>query len=63
MTSTSVQPSPGLRSRPRAGGQGGPPLGILAVVFTVPFVAGVVLSAAIAGGKTFPSPYSDAAGI
>jgi hypothetical protein len=36
--------------------QGGPPLGILAIVFTVLFVVGVAISAAIAGRAT-PSPF------
>jgi hypothetical protein len=42
--------------QPRAA-QGGPPLGILAVVFTTLFVAGVVISAALAG-KAPLSPFS-----
>jgi hypothetical protein len=36
--------------------QGGPPLGILAVVFTALFLAGVVISTALAG-KAPPSPF------
>lgn len=48
-----------IRQRPA---QGGPPLGILAVVFAVLFIAGVAVSAAIAG-KVTPSPLSDPAGI
>ena len=36
--------------------QGGPPLGILAVVFTALFLTGVVISTALAG-KTPPSPF------
>lgn len=43
--------------------QGGPPLGILAVVFTALFVAGVAVSTAMAGGHTYPSPFSDATAI
>lgn len=43
--------------------QGGPPLGVLAVVFTGLFVVGLVLSTAIAGGHTYPSPFSDGIGI
>ncbi|TCO59741.1 DUF4386 domain-containing protein [Actinocrispum wychmicini] len=54
---------------PRAGdsrpsgprGQGGPPLGVLAVVFTALFVAGLVLSVVLAGGATFPSPFGPVA--
>jgi hypothetical protein len=58
-------PAPGRASsteRPPRVAQGGPPLGILAVVFTVLFVAGVVISAALAG-KTPPSPFSAQADI
>ncbi|GAA5199629.1 hypothetical protein GCM10023322_75720 [Rugosimonospora acidiphila] len=36
---------------------GGPPLGILAVVFTTLFVGGIAISTAMAGGDTFPSPF------
>ena len=43
--------------------QGGPPLGVLAVVFTVLFVAGVAVSTAMAGGHPYPSPFSAATGI
>jgi len=43
--------------------QGGPPLGVLAVVFTVLFVAGLAVSTAMAGGHTYPSPFSAAPGI
>jgi hypothetical protein len=43
--------------------QGGPPLGILAVVFTALFVAGLAISTAMAGGHTYPSPFSDATGV
>ena len=39
---------------------GGPPLWLLAIVFTVLFVAGLAVSTAIAGGHTYPSPFSDA---
>ncbi|WP_210408370.1 DUF4386 domain-containing protein [Allokutzneria sp. NRRL B-24872] len=37
--------------------QGGPPLGVLAVVFTALFVAGLALSAIVGGGAVFPSPF------
>jgi hypothetical protein len=40
---------------------GGPPLGILAVVFTTLFLGGVIISTAMAGGDTFPSPFGSAA--
>jgi hypothetical protein len=39
---------------------GGPPLWLLAIVFTVLFVGGLAVSTAIAGGHTYPSPFSDA---
>jgi hypothetical protein len=42
---------------------GGPPLGILAVVFTALFVGGVVISTVMAGGDTFPSPFGSSATI
>jgi hypothetical protein len=42
--------------------QGGPPLGILAVVFTILFIAGVAISTAMAGGHPYPSPFSGATG-
>jgi hypothetical protein len=42
---------------------GGPPLGILAVVFTTLFLAGIIVSTAMAGGHTFPSPFGSAAEI
>jgi hypothetical protein len=38
-------------------------LGILAVVFTALFVGGVVISTAMAGGDTFPSPFGSSAEI
>ncbi|GHB56880.1 hypothetical protein GCM10010347_28770 [Streptomyces cirratus] len=37
--------------------QAGPPPGILAVVFTALFLAGLVLSTLLADGDTFPSPF------
>ncbi|MCU1617462.1 MAG: hypothetical protein JWO98_5002 [Frankiales bacterium] len=42
---------------------GGPPLGILAVVSGALFLAGVVLSTVLAGGHAFPSPFADSARI
>ncbi|MFF4413689.1 hypothetical protein ACFYY8_14245 [Streptosporangium sp. NPDC001559] len=43
----------------RRNGQGGPPLGVLGVVFTVLFLAGIIVSTIMAGGATFPSPFGD----
>lgn len=40
-------------------GQGGTPLGILAVVLTALFLAGLVASTVMAGGHPFPSPFGD----
>ncbi|GHE36537.1 hypothetical protein GCM10017673_43970 [Streptosporangium violaceochromogenes] len=40
--------------------QGGPPLGVLAVVFTALLLGGVVVSTIMAGGATFPSPFGSA---
>ncbi|WP_344440498.1 hypothetical protein, partial [Kitasatospora nipponensis] len=37
--------------------QGGPPPGVLAVVVTALFLAGLVLSTVLAGGHPFPSPF------
>jgi hypothetical protein len=42
---------------------GGPPLGILAVVSAALFLAGIVLSTVLAGGHAFPSPFADSARI
>ncbi|MBB4982445.1 hypothetical protein [Streptomyces nymphaeiformis] len=42
---------------PRKEAQGGPPPGVLAVVFTGLFLAGLVLSTVLAGGEPFPSPF------
>jgi hypothetical protein len=42
---------------------GGPPLGILAVVFTTLFIGGIVISTIMAGGDTFPSPFGSSAQI
>ncbi|MGW4651528.1 hypothetical protein [Kitasatospora sp. NPDC004289] len=55
------EPVDGSAGRTREG-QGGPPPGILAVVFTALFVAGLVLGTLLAGGDTFPSPFGDAEG-
>ncbi|WP_433223734.1 hypothetical protein [Microtetraspora malaysiensis] len=49
--------------RTRRQTDGGPPLGILAVVFTALFLGGIVVSTAMAGGATFPSPFGSAAEI
>ncbi|MFJ2783574.1 MULTISPECIES: hypothetical protein [unclassified Streptomyces] len=49
--------------RERGEAQGGPPPGVLAVVFTALFLAGLVLSTVLAGGEPFPSPFGDTAGI
>lgn len=43
--------------------QGGPPLGVLGVVVTALFIAGLALGTALAGGSPFPSPFGDAAPI
>jgi hypothetical protein len=40
---------------------GGPPLGILAVVSGALFLGGIALSTALAGGHAFPSPFADSA--
>lgn len=38
--------------------QGGPPLGVLAVIFTALFAGGLIASVIMAGGKAFPSPFT-----
>lgn len=43
--------------------QGGPPLGVLAVVFTALFLAGIVLGVVFANGVAFPSPFGSATDI
>jgi hypothetical protein len=43
--------------------QAGPPLGILAIVFTTLFLGGVIISTAMAGGHTFPSPFGSSTEI
>jgi hypothetical protein len=43
--------------------QGGPPLGLLAVVFTALFLAGIVLGVVFADGVAFPSPFGSATDI
>ncbi|MFF5211210.1 hypothetical protein [Streptosporangium sp. NPDC000396] len=48
--------------RTRRQADGGPPLGILGVVFTVLFIGGIAVSTAMAG-ETFPSPFGPSAGI
>jgi hypothetical protein len=56
MTGTAV-PSP------RRQAQGGPHLGALAIVFAALFLAGLILSTALAGGKPYPSPFGDGTSI
>lgn len=46
-------------SSSRTKGQGGPPLGVLGIVFTGLFLAGLILSAVLADGQNFPSPFAD----
>ncbi|MCW3840396.1 hypothetical protein ONA70_09850 [Micromonospora yasonensis] len=43
--------------------QSGPPLGVLAVVFTALFIASLVLGTLLASGKPYPSPFGPAADI
>lgn len=43
--------------------QGGPPLGVLGIVVTALFIAGLALGTALAGGTPFPSPFGEAAPI
>ncbi|GAA3108415.1 hypothetical protein [Streptosporangium carneum] len=43
--------------------EAGPPPGILGVVFTALFLAGIAVSTIMAGGETFPSPFGPSAGI
>ncbi|MFJ3877023.1 hypothetical protein ACIPW5_06145 [Streptomyces sp. NPDC090077] len=57
MTATTTAP----QTRNRRDPQAGPPPGILAVVFTALFLAGLVLSTLLADGDTFPSPFGSAA--
>ncbi|MFH7596349.1 hypothetical protein WDV06_14765 [Streptomyces racemochromogenes] len=45
------------QARSRRDPQAGPPPGILAVVFTALFLAGLVLGTLLAGGDPFPSPF------
>lgn len=45
------------QARSRRDPQAGPPPGVLAVVFTALFLAGLVLSTLLAGGDPFPSPF------
>ncbi|MEW1636858.1 hypothetical protein AB0469_22615 [Streptomyces sp. NPDC093801] len=55
MTATPDTAIPQARSRRDP--QAGPPPGVLAVVFTALFLAGLVLSTLLAGGDPFPSPF------
>jgi hypothetical protein len=48
---------------PRSTTQGGPPLGVLGIVVTALFIAGLVLGTALAGGTPFPSPFGEAGPI
>ena len=57
-----VTPATAPRTAPRTA-QGGPHLGALGIVVTALFVAGLVLSTALAGGTPFPSPFGEAAPI
>jgi hypothetical protein len=41
--------------------QSEPPLGVLAVITTALFVAGLIISTLLAGGEVFPSPFGSAA--
>jgi hypothetical protein len=43
--------------------QGGPPLGVLAVVFTALFLGGLILGTVLADGKPYPSPFGATADI
>ncbi|MFF8381209.1 hypothetical protein ACF07V_34380 [Streptomyces sp. NPDC015661] len=52
-------PRPTEAPRERREAQGGPPPGVLAVVFTGLFLAGLVLSTVLADGNTFPSPFGE----
>ena len=49
--------------RPLRQADGGPPLGILGVVFTALFVGGLIVSTAMAGGDALPSPFGSSAQI
>jgi hypothetical protein len=49
---TTAERAPGRRQA-----QGGPPLGVLAVVFGVLFLGGLILGTVLAGGKPYPSPF------
>ncbi|MGW6411703.1 hypothetical protein ACWF95_31570 [Streptomyces vinaceus] len=61
MTVPTPTPVPAPAPTPtRRDPQAGPPPGILAVVFTALFLAGLVLSTLLAGGDTFPSPFGSA---
>ncbi|MEU0558415.1 DUF4386 domain-containing protein [Dactylosporangium sp. NPDC006015] len=60
MATPAVQAAAGPVSRPD---QGGPPLGVLGVIVTALFIAGLVLGTMLADGTPFPSPFGDAAQI
>ncbi|MFI6056800.1 hypothetical protein [Streptomyces sp. NPDC051286] len=50
-------------TRNRRQAQGGPPPGVLAVVFTTLFLAGLVISTVLADGRPFPSPFGSTSDI
>ncbi|MFE3763829.1 hypothetical protein ACFXPI_18980 [Streptomyces sp. NPDC059104] len=54
---TAIPETAATETRGRRDPQAGPPPGILAVVFTALFLAGLVSSTLLAGGDTFPSPF------
>ncbi|WP_223183783.1 MULTISPECIES: hypothetical protein [unclassified Streptomyces] len=56
---TGTGPGPTEAPRERKEAQGGPPPGVLAVVFTALFLAGLVLGTVLADGEPFPSPFGD----
>ncbi|MCX4982164.1 hypothetical protein [Streptomyces sp. NBC_00572] len=58
-TESWTDPRPTEAPRERREAQGGPPPGVLAVVFTALFLAGLVLSTVLADGDPFPSPFGD----
>ncbi|MFE2145183.1 hypothetical protein ACFXA3_26180 [Streptomyces sp. NPDC059456] len=57
MTANAATSANATETRSRRDPQAGPPPGVLAVVFTALFLAGLVLSTLLAGGDPFPSPF------
>ncbi|MFD7834601.1 hypothetical protein [Streptomyces sp. NPDC059761] len=57
MTANAATAATATETRSRRDPQAGPPPGVLAVVFTALFLAGLVLSTLLAGGDPFPSPF------